>query len=495
LPHGAAPLRRSKRTPRTRPVSRARWSHCIKAVSTTCISTRSTTTYDWCHPGATQRLNTVAHLEFLRDQSLPLSLEAYGRIRNALAEYSKEGPEQERQAKDLFFGLENALKSFAGQSAGLKDAATMAKKQSAERSLRQAVMAKPDLEAKYGDAWDAVAKARRELVPYNMERVMFESGLGIYTEYFTKARTLVRWAAESQKPNAQRLPEYSEARKSQIERDMASEAPIDAGMERARLTTSLTLMQEKLGADHALVKQILAGKPPQARAAELVSGTKLGDPSIRKQLFTGGAAAVDASNDPFIEVIRAIEPRARELRQRYDNEVLGVERDAYAKIAQAVFATQGESAYPDGTFTLRLSYGAVKGYADNGKPIKPYTDFRGLYVHADNHGLKPPYKYPESWTAAKASLNLDTPYNFVTTNDIVGGNSGSPVINVKGEFVGVAFDGNRQSLPGYFIYDGSLNRTVAVDARGMIEALRKTYKAEAIVNELLAHTAAPTAAR
>jgi hypothetical protein len=445
------------------------------------------------HPGATQRLNTVAHLEYLRDYSLPMSLEVYGRIRNALAEYSKQGPEQERRARDLFFSLENSIKSWKGQLAGLNDAATMGKKRSAEQSLHAAVMANPDFKARYGDAWDAVAAARRTLPTYYLERAMFESGLGLYSDYFTKARTLVRWAAESPKPNGQRLPEFSDSRKPQIEKDMASEAPIDPGMEKARLTESLTIMREKLGADHALVKQVLAGKAPQARAAELVDGTSLGDSAVRTRLFQGGAVAVDASQDPFIEIARLVEPRARELRQRYDNEVVAVERDAYAKIAQAVFAAQGDAAYPDGTFTLRLSYGAVKSYTVNGKPINPFTDFRGLYVRGDQHGLKPPYKYPERWARAKASLNLQTPFDFITTNDIVGGNSGSPVINAKGELVGLAFDGNNQSLPGYFVYDGAVNRTIAVDVRGMAEALKKVYKAEALVEELLAHAAVPTA--
>jgi hypothetical protein len=447
------------------------------------------------HPGATQRLNTMAHLQFLRDHSLPISIELYTRIRNALEAYGKQGPEQERQSRDLFFGIENALKSWKGQLAGLRDGATMATKQKAEQSLRAAVMAKADLKARYGDAWDAVAKARGELPSYNMERALIESGLGLYSDYFTKARTLVRWAAESQKPNAQRLPEYSEARKPQIERDLASDAPIHPGLEKARLTESLAIMRDKLGADHATVKLVLAGKTPEARAAELVDGSKLGDPATRKQLFAGGADAINASTDPFIELARLVEPRARELRQRYDNEVVGVERDAYAKIAQAVFATQGDTAYPDGTFTLRLSYGAVKTYTENGRPVKPYTDFRGLYVRADEHGMKPPYQYPESWARARSSLNLDTPFDFITTNDIVGGNSGSPVINAKGELVGVAFDGNIHSLPGYFIYDGTVNRTIAVDVRGMIEAMKTVYKADALVSELLAHAAAPTAAR
>jgi hypothetical protein len=445
------------------------------------------------HPAATQRLNTVAHLEYLRDYALPLTLEAYTRIHDALAAYGKQGAEQEREIKDLIFSIENSLKSFKGQQGGLKDQATMGKKRATEGALRKAVIANADLKTRYGDAWDAVAKARKDLLSYNLERVMFESSLGVFSEYFTHARRLLRWAEESQKPNGQRLPEFSDARKPQIEREVGASAPIYPGMEKARLSASLALMRDKLGADHTLVQQILAGMTPGQRAVELVDGTKLGDSAVRKELFAGGAAAVSASKDPFIELARLIEPRARELRKRYDNEVVGVERDAYAKIAQAVFAVQGESAYPDGTFTLRLSFGAVKSYNDNGKPVKPYTDFRGLYVRADEHGLKPPYKYPESWARAKSSLNLSTPFDFVTTNDIVGGNSGSPVINVKGELVGLAFDGNIQSLPGYFIYDGAVNRMISVDVRGMIEALRKVYKADALVEELLAHAAVPSA--
>jgi hypothetical protein len=438
------------------------------------------------HPGTTQRLNTVAHLEVLRDHSLPANLDLYGRIRNALEAYGKQGAEQERQAKDLFFGIENSLKSWKGQLQGLQDPAIMKKKQQAETALRNAVMANADYKARFGDAWDAVAKARRELLPYNIERVMFEGGLGVYSDYFSHARTLLRWAEESQKPNGERLPEYTDPRKPQIERQIGSDVPVFPGLEKAKLGAALAIMADRLGAEHALVKQILAGKTPEARAAELVDGTKLGDPAVRKQLFAGGAAAVKASTDPFIELARLIEPRARELRTKYDNEVLAVEREAYAKIAQAVFATQGDSAYPDATFTLRLSYGAVKSYQDNDKRIDPFTQVRGLYVRADQHGLKPPYKYPDRWAKARGTLDLNTPFNFVTTNDIVGGNSGSPVINARGELVGLIFDGNIQSLPGYFVYDAAVNRAVAVDVRGMTEALRKVYHADAIVAELLA---------
>jgi hypothetical protein len=447
------------------------------------------------HPGTTQRLNTVAHLEALRDHSLPANLEIYGRTRDALERFGKQGPEQERQARDLFFSIENSLKAWRGQLQGLKDASLMQKKQAAEAALRQAVRANADYQARFGDAWDAVAKGRRDLLAYNIERVMFEGGFAFFSDYFSYARTLVRWAEESQKPNGERLPEFTDVRKPQIEKQLGSETPIYPGFEQAKIATGLGLMQDKLGADHALVKQIMQGKTPEARAAELVAATKLGDPAYRKELFAGGQAAVNASTDPFIDAARLVEPRARELRRKYDNEVLAVERDAYAKIAQAVFATQGDTAYPDATFTLRLSYGAVKSYQEEGKRIDPFTQIRGLYARADQHGHKPPYTLPESWAKAKGGLDLLTPYNFVTTNDIVGGNSGSPVINARGELVGLIFDGNIQSLAGSFVYDASVNRAIAVDVRGMIEALRKVYGAESLANELLAAGATATASK
>jgi hypothetical protein len=436
------------------------------------------------HPGQTQRLNTVAHLEFLRDYALPLSLDAFITIRNSLEAYAKQGPEQQRQASDDFFGIENSLKSWRGQIAGLKDPALLNKKRADEQALQGRVNADAELKAKYADAWDRIATARRNLVPYNLERVFFESGLGMNTQYFTLARALVRWADESAKPNGQRLPEYTDARKPQLERQMASTAPIYPGVEQAKLAACLEVMVRQLGADHALVKQILSGKSPADRAAELIAGTKMGDAATRTALLAGGKAAIDASNDSMIALAKLVDPRARELRTKYDNEVLAVEREAYAKIAQAVFAVKGDSAYPDGTFTLRLSYGAVKGYMENGKMISPFTEIRGLYVRGDEHKQQPPYKIAESWMKARGSIKLTTPFDFVSTNDIVGGNSGSPVINAKGELVGLIFDGNIQSLPGYFVYDSTVNRAVSVDSRGMLEALKSVYKADAIVSEL-----------
>jgi hypothetical protein len=447
------------------------------------------------HPGQTQRLNTVAHLEFLRDYSLPLSITTFTAIRDSLESYGKQGPEQQRQANDDFFSIENSLKSWHGQIAGLKEPALLNKKRADEKALRDRVNANAELKAKYGDAWDQVARARAALPPYNYERTFFESGLAFFTQYFNSARTLVRWAAESQKPNGQRLPEYSDARKAAIERQMASEAPVHPGAEQAKLEASLAMAVKYVGADNPLVKQVLAGKTPKARAAELVAGTKMGDAATRKALLAGGQAAIDASTDAMIQVVKLIDARARELRTKYDNEVLAVERDAYGKIAQAVFATQGDAAYPDGTFTLRMSFGQVKGYLEKGQPVTPFTEIRGLFIRGDEHKHKPPYKIPDSWMKAKASLNPTTQYNFVSTNDIVGGNSGSPVINVKGELVGLIFDGNIQSLPGYFVYDAAVNRAVSVDSRGMLEALRKVYGANWVADELVGGATTKTAAR
>ena len=437
------------------------------------------------HPGATQRLNTVAHLEFLRDQALPLSINAFTEIRNSLDTYIKQGPEQARQANDDFFGIENSLKSWKGQIGGLKDTATMNKKRADEKALRDRVNANAELKAKYGNAWDQVAKARAALPPYNLERVFFESGLGAYTQYFTLARTLVRWTDENAKPNGQRLPEYSDARKAAIERQMASEAPIYPGVEQAKLAAGLKVMEQQLGEDNALVVKILAGKSPKDRAAELVAGTKMGDAATRKALLSGGKAAIAASKDPFIELARLVDARARELRTKYDNEVLGVERDAYSKIAQSVFATQGDAAYPDGTFTLRMSYGQVKGYREAADEVKPFTDVSGLFQRGDANERMPPYRYPDSWRRARGRIAMDTPLNLVSTNDIAGGNSGSPLINARGEIVGLIFDGNIHSLPGYFVYDGALNRAVSVDARAIVQALKTVYKAERIVKEIV----------
>jgi hypothetical protein len=242
------------------------------------------------------------------------------------------------------------------------------------------------------------------------------------------------------------------------------------------------------------VKQVLEGKAPEARAAELIDGTALADVAVRKALVEGGMAAVAGSKDPMIGLARAIDPQSRAVRKQGEDQVTSVDRDAYAKIAQAVFATQGTSAYPDGTSTLRLSYGQVKGYVENGRTIQPFTDYAGLYTRHDQFGGKPPFDLPKPWLDKKGALDPKVAFNLVTTHDVVGGNSGSPVVDRNGEFVGVVFDGNIQSLPGYFFYDASVNRTVVVDSRGILEALRKVYDAGAIADELLGKVPVESAA-
>jgi hypothetical protein len=302
---------------------------------------------------------------------------------------------------------------------------------------------------------------------------------------FGIARTLVRLAEENAKPNAERLPEFTDARRASLELGLYSPAPIYDEFEKLKLADSLGFMIELLGADHALVKQIMNGKTPEARAAELIDGTKLKDVDYRKQLAAGGKQAIDSSTDPMIVLARLIDPKAREMRKRYESEVTGVERTNYAKIARARFEHEGNKVYPDATFTLRLSYGAVKGYLENGKRIAPFTTLGGLYDRSVKFNQKFPYNLPPRWTEKKSAVNLATPFNFVSTNDIIGGNSGSPTINKNGEIVGLIFDGNIQSLIGDFHYDETVNRAISVDVRAMQEILRKLFDANHIADELL----------
>jgi hypothetical protein len=292
-------------------------------------------------------------------------------------------------------------------------------------------------------------------------------------------------AEESAKPNAQRLPEYTDGNRESLEQALYSPAPIYNDFEKMKLSNSLALMHDEMGAGNDIVKRVLQGKTPEARAEELISGTKLKDVDARKQIAAGGQPAIASSDDPMIQLARSIDKEARAARKRYESEVIAVERTNYGKIARALFETKGNSLYPDATFTLRLSYGTVKGYKIDGKPYAPFTDLAGLWQHAAEHGDKYPYHIPESWEKARSSLNLKTPLNFVSDADIIGGNSGSPVINRNGEIVGLIFDGNIQSLPGDFYFDGAINRAVSVDVRGMFEALRKVYHADAVVSELM----------
>jgi hypothetical protein len=441
------------------------------------------------NPGRTNRLDTVAHLEYLRDFGIPLLLKYLQHLHDLYTRYGALGAEQERRAHEDLFSVDNSLKAYIGEEGapgrgGLKDPSVIPAKQKAEDALRRMVAANPKMQKDYGDAWDAIAKERKELPSYERDRRFLESQWGFNSGYFDTARDLVRMAEEGAKPNAQRLPEYTDANRESLEQNLFSPAPIYDDFERAKLADSLTLMRDEMGADNAIVKRVLQGKSPEARAEELINGTKLKDVDTRKKLAAGGQQAISSSDDPMIQLARSIDKEARAARKRYETEVIAVERANYGKIARALFETKGTGMYPDATFTLRLSYGTVKGYKIDGQSYAPFTDFAGLWRHSAEHADKYPYHIPDSWEKAKTSLNLKTPFNFVSDADIIGGNSGSPVINKNAEIVGLIFDGNIQSLPGDFYFDGAINRAVSVDVRGMFEALRKVYHADAVVSEL-----------
>ena len=436
------------------------------------------------NPGSTSRLFTVAHLQELRDTSIPIILRLLERRETMLKKYMAMGEEQTRQGQNELNSIQNSLKVYRGRIAGLKDRALMDRKQREEDALRKSIAANPERQKMYGDAWDAIAKAHRDYATYAKERRIFDLAGGFTTNYFGMARTLVRLAAENQKPNAERLPEFTDARRASLELGLYSPAPIHDDFEKLKLADSLAYMVELLGADNALVKQILNGKTPEARANEMIEGTKLRDVAYRKELAAGGAQAIEASADPMIVLARLIDPKSRELRTRFETEVTSVERANYAKIARAKFDTEGTKLYPDATFTLRLSYGAVKGYTENGKRVTPFTTLGGLYDRAAGFKYKFPYNLPPRWMEKKASINPATPFNFVSTDDIIGGNSGSPTINKNGELIGLIFDGNIQSLVGDYIYDESVNRAISVDVRAMNEVLRKVFDANEIADEL-----------
>jgi hypothetical protein len=438
------------------------------------------------HPGSTSRLDTVAHLEELRETSIPIIIRLLERREAVLKKYMAMGEEQTRQSQNELNSVQNALKVYRGQLKGLKDPALMSRKTAEEQKLRKAVAANPEWQKMYGGAWDAIAAAHKAYPSYIRERRIFEQAGGFNSVLFNYARTLVRMAEENKKPNAERLPEFTDARRASLELSLYSPAPIHEDFEKLKLADSLGFMVELLGADNPLVKGVLAGKTPEARADELVSGTKLKDPEFRKELAKGGFEAIDSSTDPMILVAREIDARAREVRKRYETELSAVERANYAKIARALFETEGNKVYPDATFTLRLSYGAVEGYTENGKKVPAFTTLGGLFARSDSFKHEFPYNLPPRWVEKKSALNLNTPFNFVSTNDIIGGNSGSPTINQNGELVGLIFDGNIQSLVGDFMYDGSINRAISVDSRGMLEVLKKVFNANEIAAELTA---------
>ena len=442
------------------------------------------------HPGRTGRLLTMDQLAFLRDVQYPWQIKSLARRVEMLQKFSGVSEENAREAESDLFGLQNGFKAISGYQGGLVDKNLMAKKEADEKALRQFVNSNAKLKQEFGDPWAEIGKA------VGVQKEMFlpffyvDNLAGFRGELARYARTIVRATAEKQKPSNQRIRGYQDSALPTLEQRLFSTAPVYKSLDQVQLAESLAEMQEHLGANNDVVKMALAGKSPEDRAQELISGTKLDDVAVRKQLYEGGKAAVDASNDPLIVLMRQIEPTASALHQRDEDEVQSVLRRNGGNIGKALFAKGGFSVPPDATFTLRLSYGAIKGYELSGKHVPWFTTMGGAYEHSTQHGSKPPYELPESWLKAKSSLDLKTPYDTASTPDIIGGNSGSPLINKNAEVVGIIFDGNIESLAWNFMYDDVVGRSVSTDSRAILESLRKIYHADALADELTGAAAA-----
>jgi hypothetical protein len=432
------------------------------------------------HPGATARDETVAELLLDRDVRGPAMIE-YLQHRIAAAQaFAAQSTENQRLVSTLIFGLQNSLKVYLGRRDALADPAILTKKQSEEADFRSKVNANKEWKKAYGKAWVDISRAVEKMKPEMNGQIFRRTD----SRLFTIALQIVQYVTEIKKPDGERLPQYHEAGLESLNQQMMSPAKIYPSTEKLYMTTALKLAQEKLGKDDAYVQAILQGSDVDATVNSLVDGTKLADPAFRKSLIDGGEAAVAASTDPMIVAARRVDPINRQIYLRIRNTISSVLTPAGEKLGKARFLIYGKDAYPDATFTLRLSYGAVDGFPYNGTIAPPFTTFYGLYDRAASFSNKPPFELTPKEAAGRDKLDLSTPLDFVTTNDIIGGNSGSPVVNRDGELVGLVFDGNIKSLAGDFVYDGTKNRTVAVHSSGMIEGLRKLYGADALADEL-----------
>ena len=433
------------------------------------------------HPGRTERLLTKAQLLFERDRRIPFTLDFLNTMIDAVRAYGRAGGEAERLARSELFGLENALKAYSQRGPGLRRAALIDAKTEAEQHLQSLVENDPEKKKEFGGAWTAIAKAQRTKAEVYEEFTLLER-YGFYSRLFTIARDLYRLSAELPKPNNERLPEYRDSGLESLYQRLYSPAPIYDDLEIVKLGASMRFMRDRLGFDHPVIEKVLGERNPDIVARRLVRSTKLKDVDLRKDLASSGNALRAAtSDDPLIRLVAAIDEHARTVRQRFEDEVEAVESAHGTRIARARFAAQGSAVYPDATFTLRLAYGSVKGYVDGGQHISPLTSMAGLFEKMSGED---PYILPKRFTQRKGQLKLDTPYNLVSTNDITGGNSGSPLINRAGEIVGIIFDGNIHSLVNDFQYSETQSRAVSVDSRGIMEALQKIYQAQRVVTEL-----------
>ena len=437
------------------------------------------------HPGRTSRLETVADLTFERDTALPMRLNQLRRREALWASWGSRLPENARVAHDRLFGVQNSRKDAGGELQALQDPALLAGKRASEQALRASVAADPKLQAEFGDAWRLDDQAGAASRAESAKEGLFTGRPVLDSELFALALTLVQKAEEDQKPNAQRLPDYQEGERAGLEQFLFSPAPISPEFERLNLADSLAYLAETRGLNDPLTTLALAGIAPPERAAALVNGTRLADVAERRRLSAGGLPAILASSDPMIRLARALDPLLRARERAHDAAVVSVRQKAYAKIARAQSAAaHGAPIYPDATGTLRLSYGVVAGYSEDGKQIPAFTTLGGLFPYAAARDNLPPYLPSPSWLSARPKIAPGTPFDFVCTADIIGGNSGSPVVDRAGRVVGLIFDGNIQSLGGSYAYEPAQNRAVAVDTAAILEALRHIYSDTALANEL-----------
>jgi len=443
-------------------------------------------------PGKTDRQLSLDDLADIRDRFLPCLLGMFNRREVLGIAYGERSFENARKAREDLFGDQNNRKRYDGYLAALLDPEVWSSLQARKQKLRDAITRNPKLRST-GAAYDRIKKAQVEIARnaplYNyleQERpitVGYRGPRAFYGNLFKYARLLTRAVDERAKPNGERIPEFRDSARESLELELFSTEPIYDDYEILRLTDSLTDFVSQFGADDLFVKKVLAGKSPHGRAMELVSSTKLKDVAFRKDLYAKDAAALQAADDPMIDLGRLVDGPARDTRKVYGAQE-ETKKQAYSEIAKARFAIEGTSSYPDATFTLRLSYGTVRGYEEDGKQIPAFTDFAGLYQRSTEHDNKPPFDLPQRWIAKKSNLNLSTKFNFVSDADIIGGNSGSPVVNKNNEFVGIIFDGNIQSLVLDCIFSDKQARAVSVDSAAITEALRKVYDANAVADEL-----------
>jgi len=389
--------------------------------------------------------------------------------------------EAARTVEQRILNYENTIKVRRNQLKALQNDRLIERKERQERSLRDAVAADASLKIAYGEAWDLIDRSLETHRNFYEEHLFIENSAGLLGELYDYAKTIVRGTAEREKPNSERIRAYTDTALPKLEQGLFAARPINKEFEGLQLTFSLEKMREWLGPDSRWVHMILGNEAPDSLAAKLVSGTKLDDPAYRKALWEGGVDAVEASDDPLIRLAATVDPGARALRKRYEDQVEAPRIRGEEMIADARFRLYGTDTYPDATFTLRVTYGTVEGWQERGKMVEPFTRTSRLFERATGQR---PFMVPTSWSRARENLNPDTPFNFVATTDITGGNSGSPMIAADGALVGLAFDGNIHSIAGDYWFDVSLNRTVGVNTVIILEALKTVYVADHLVEEL-----------